>query len=69
MSNLVKRLRDGEFSAEDVWEAADHIEALEAALRQAQKERDDYKARFESLHTDRMNEISGGRYPDGKPAW
>jgi hypothetical protein len=35
MSDLVKRLRDGEFSAEDVWATADRIEALEAALRQA----------------------------------
>jgi hypothetical protein len=33
MSDLVNRLRDGRFLEPDIWEAADRIEALEAAAR------------------------------------
>lgn len=33
------------------------------------KERDNYRARFEANHMDQMNQISGGRHADGRPAW
>ena len=71
MNTLQERLRNLWLDAgrQTREEAADRIDALEAENAALRKERDDYKQRFESLHMRSMDQISGGRHPDGTPAW
>jgi hypothetical protein len=49
--------------------AREERERCSAEIAKLTRERDDYRERFEKSHMAQMNQISGGRYPDGGPAW
>lgn len=69
MSLTDKELQSLRNMGNECEEAADEIERLRVALVSMTRERDDYRLRFEEAHMAEMNKISGGRYPDGRPAW
>lgn len=75
---LLKRLRECErildkltyhTIAGDIRDSITRIERQAAELEAAQETIKDLRMRWEAERSQNLSTISGGRYPDGSPAW